>query len=119
MIKGIDHVQIAGPPGCEAKMREFYGGLLGMIEVEKPELLKPRGGAWFECGTGSLHIGIEQDFVPAKKAHPAFRVADVGALYETLTASGRSCSWDEMIPGVRRFYVHDPVGNRLEFLQEV
>jgi catechol 2,3-dioxygenase-like lactoylglutathione lyase family enzyme len=117
VIIGFDHVQIAGPAGCEGAMREFYSGLLGMTEVEKPEVLKPRGGVWFVCGSGQLHVGIEAEFTPAKKAHPAFRVSDVAALFDRLTGAGFPCAWDEMVPGVRRFYGHDPVGNRLEFLQ--
>ena len=117
MIEGIDHVQIAGPAGCENAARAFYVGLLGMREVDKPEALRSRGGAWFVCGSSQLHVGIEEDFRPAKKAHPAFRTADVASLFDRLTAAGHACTWDEMVPGTRRFYVDDPFGNRLEFLE--
>jgi hypothetical protein len=71
-VTGIDHIQIAAPQGCEAAAREFYGSLLGLQEIEKPESLRSRGGCWFQCGNQQVHVGIEQNFSPAKKAHPAF-----------------------------------------------
>jgi catechol 2,3-dioxygenase-like lactoylglutathione lyase family enzyme len=104
----LDHVQLAAPPGCEEAARRFFGDLIGMREVEKPRSLAARGGVWFE----QLHVGVEQDFRPARKAHPAFVVADLDALAERLG----DVSWDDGLPGVRRFYVSDPWGNRLEFL---
>jgi len=90
-------------------VRAFYGGVLGMREVEKPPALAARGGVWFE----QLHVGVEEGFAPARKAHPAFRVDDLDAL----AARIGDVQWDEAIPGVRRFYAHDPFGNRLEFLE--
>ena len=105
-------MQVAAPPGCEEAARAFYGGLLGMAEVEKPEPLRSRGGVWFE----HLHVGVEDDFVPARKAHPALRVADLDALAERLAAAGARVQWDASLPGVRRFYTADPWGNRIELL---
>ncbi|HTW24315.1 MAG TPA: VOC family protein [Candidatus Baltobacteraceae bacterium] len=115
-VTRIDHIQIAAPAGCEDVAREFYGGILGMTEIEKPEALRPRGGCWFQCGDRQLHIGVEANFRPAKKAHPAFAVADFDALRETLAARGPVLN-DESIPGTRRFYADDPWGNRLEFVE--
>jgi catechol 2,3-dioxygenase-like lactoylglutathione lyase family enzyme len=108
----LDHVQVAAPPGCEAAARAFYGDLLGLTEVEKPEPLRGRGGVWFE----QLHVGVEQDFAPARKAHPALRVDDVDAVAERLLAAGRQVEWDDALPDVRRFYTADPWGNRVEIL---
>jgi len=105
----LDHVQLAAPPGCEAEARRFFGELLGMREVEKPPALAARGGVWFE----HLHIGVEEGFRPARKAHPAFAVDDLDALASRLG----DVTWDEELPGRRRFYAQDPWGNRLEFLQ--
>jgi catechol 2,3-dioxygenase-like lactoylglutathione lyase family enzyme len=105
-------VQVAAPPGCEEAARAFYGGLLGLNEVEKPEPLRGRGGVWFE----QLHVGVEQDFAPARKAHPALRVEDVDALADRLSAAGRRVDWDDALPDVRRFYTADPWGNRIELL---
>jgi catechol 2,3-dioxygenase-like lactoylglutathione lyase family enzyme len=106
----LDHVQVAAPPGCEAQARRFYGDLLA--EVEKPEPLRGRGGVWFE----QLHVGVEEDFAPARKAHPALRAEDLDALAERLGAAGAPVQWDEALPGVRRFYTADPWGNRVEVL---
>jgi catechol 2,3-dioxygenase-like lactoylglutathione lyase family enzyme len=103
---------VAAPPGCEAAAREFYGELLGLVEVEKPEPLRGRGGVWFE----QLHVGVEQDFAPARKAHPALRVEDLDGVAERLRAAGASVQWDDALPGVRRFYTADPWGNRIELL---
>jgi catechol 2,3-dioxygenase-like lactoylglutathione lyase family enzyme len=111
-VATLDHVQVAAPPGCEAEARAFYGGLLGLVEVEKPEPLRARGGVWFE----HVHIGVEEDFTPARKAHPALRVHDIDALAERLAAAGQRVDWDESLPGVRRFYTADPWGNRVELL---
>ncbi|HEY6696424.1 MAG TPA: VOC family protein [Solirubrobacteraceae bacterium] len=108
----LDHVQVAAPPGCEAEARRFYGDLLGLAEVEKPAPLRGRGGVWFE----QLHVGIEEDFTPARKAHPALRANDLDALAERLGAAGVPVQWDEALPGVRRFYTADPWGNRVEVL---
>jgi catechol 2,3-dioxygenase-like lactoylglutathione lyase family enzyme len=109
----LDHVQIAGPPGCEAVARAFYGGALGLEEIEKPEPLRARGGVWFRLGGGQeLHVGVDGAFTPARKAHPAFAVDDLDALAARLA----DVTWDDALPGVRRFYASDPFGNRLEFL---
>ena len=116
MLTGVDHVQVAAPPGCEPAARAFYGELLGLPEVEKPEPLRARGGAWFAVGAQQLHVGVEADFAPARKAHPALRADDLDALAARLTAAGHVISWDEALPGERRFYVADPFGNRLELL---
>jgi catechol 2,3-dioxygenase-like lactoylglutathione lyase family enzyme len=116
----IDHVQLAAPAGCEAEARRFYGELLGLAEIEKPASLAARGGAWFALGGGrELHIGVEEPFVPARKAHPALRLADsdeLDRLAARLESAGSLVAWDDALSGVRRFYTEDPWGNRLELL---
>jgi catechol 2,3-dioxygenase-like lactoylglutathione lyase family enzyme len=112
VIAGIDHVQVAAPAGCEEEARAFYGGILGLEEIAKPAPLAARGGVWFRVGPQQLHVGVEQEFAAARKAHPAFAVDDLEALAERIGV----VRWDEELPGVRRFYAHDPFGNRLEFL---
>src|SRR5580693_5380054 len=87
-VARIDHIQIAAPEGCESAARHFYGTLLGMKEIEKPPILRTRGGCWFECGSQQLHVGVERNFQAAGKAHPAFAVFDLSALRETLSAQG-------------------------------
>jgi catechol 2,3-dioxygenase-like lactoylglutathione lyase family enzyme len=116
-IVGIDHVQVAAPRGCEAEARAFYGGLLGLEELAKPEPLRARGGCWFRAGTHELHVGVEEPFAPARKAHPGFVVDDLAGLAERLRAQGIEVTPDETIPGVERAYVADPFGNRLELRQ--
>ncbi|WP_223639758.1 VOC family protein [Planococcus sp. 4-30] len=116
-ILQIDHVQMASPAGKEETAREFYAGILGMQEVEKPKALQGRGGAWFEFGGQQLHVGVEEPFSPAKKAHPAFRVAGYSELKAHLLATGIVWKEDDSISGVERFFVFDPFGNRLEFLK--
>jgi catechol 2,3-dioxygenase-like lactoylglutathione lyase family enzyme len=119
-IVGLDHVQVAAPPGCERDARRFYGGLLGLTEVEKPAALAARGGAWFALGGSGqqLHVGVEEDFAPARKAHPALVVALGGLemLAERLVEAGCEVRWDSSIPDVARFYIDDPWGNRLELV---
>lgn len=118
MITGIDHVQVAIPVGGEARARAFYGGLLAMTELAKPAALAGRGGCWFSAGTAMLHLGVEQPFTPARKAHPAFEVSDLDELYDRLTGAGQpGVRADGQIPGVRRFHAFDPFGNRIEFQQ--
>jgi catechol 2,3-dioxygenase-like lactoylglutathione lyase family enzyme len=117
MIVRIDHVQLAAPKGCESAAREFYGSILGLVEIEKPVSLRARGGCWFQCGEQQIHIGVETPFQPARKAHPAFAVADLGKLRESLLAHAVKITDDESIPGTRRFFAEDPWGNRLEFLE--
>ncbi len=119
MIDELDHVQLAAPAGCEPAARAFFSGLLGLRELVKPEALQGQGGCWFQVGQRGmqLHIGIESDFRPAAKAHPAFAVRDAEAVFQVLAAAGSECKWDESLPGVRRFFAKDPWGNRLEFTQ--
>jgi catechol 2,3-dioxygenase-like lactoylglutathione lyase family enzyme len=117
-ILGIDHVQIAIPAGGEDAARAFYGGLLGMTEIPKPAVMAARGGAWFVCGASQLHVGVESPFVPAKKAHPAFRMASeeaVRGLAAMLESQGTPARFSEEAPGAVRFHADDPFGNRLEF----
>jgi catechol 2,3-dioxygenase-like lactoylglutathione lyase family enzyme len=118
-VTGLDHVQLAAPPGCEAQARRFFGELLGLAELEKPDALRARGGAWFACGAQQLHVGVQDDFRPATKAHPALVVAsqgDLEGLAASLEAAGAPVRWDDELPGARRFYTADPFGNRLELL---
>jgi catechol 2,3-dioxygenase-like lactoylglutathione lyase family enzyme len=113
----LDHVQIAAPRGCEDQARRFFGDLFGLSEVQKPESLAERGGVWFSVGGHELHVGVEEGFKPARKAHPALRLSreeDLEALAKRLEAAGRTVHWDENLPGVRRFYSEDPWGNRIE-----
>jgi catechol 2,3-dioxygenase-like lactoylglutathione lyase family enzyme len=117
-ITALDHVQLAMPAGHEAEARRFYAGLLGLAEVPKPAPLAARGGAWFEGQGVALHLGVEQDFQPARKAHPCFRVADIDAAWKVLEQAGVPLTPDDALPNVRRFYAADPFGNRIEFLQE-
>jgi catechol 2,3-dioxygenase-like lactoylglutathione lyase family enzyme len=117
LISGFDHVQIAAPKGCEAQARRFYGELLGLEEIVKPERLRSRGGCWFRVGDLQLHVGVEEQFRAAKKAHPALRVTDVDAGFARLSEAGVPCRWDDAVSGVRRFYAEDPWGNRLEFTE--
>jgi catechol 2,3-dioxygenase-like lactoylglutathione lyase family enzyme len=118
MITGLDHVQVAMPRGAEEAARAFYAGLLGMTEVPKPPVLAARGGCWFTSGAAVVHLGVEEPFSPARKAHPAFLAEDIGRLQAALTAAGYECvRTDGEIPGVRRFHTHDPFGNRVEFQQ--
>ncbi|MFT3865452.1 MAG: hypothetical protein QM729_14360 [Solirubrobacterales bacterium] len=114
----LDHVQIAAPPGCEAAARRFFGELLGLEELPKPEPLRARGGAWFRLGSRQLHVGVEADFAPARKAHVALRVApaELDRLAALLAEEGLPVTWDEDLPGERRFYSEDPWGNRIELL---
>ncbi|MEU4094562.1 VOC family protein [Streptomyces sp. NPDC026673] len=117
MITALDHVQLAAPPGSEETLRAFYEGVLGMSEVPKPPVLAARGGCWFAAGPVQLHIGVEEDFRPARKAHPGLRVSGIEAYAELLESRGAAVVWDGDLPGHRRFYADDPFGNRLEFLE--
>jgi catechol 2,3-dioxygenase-like lactoylglutathione lyase family enzyme len=119
VVLGLDHVQVAAPPGCERDARRFYGDLLGLPELEKPEALRARGGAWFACGAHQLHVGVTEEFAPAKKAHPAFLVqlGAVNALAQRLADAGCQVRWDDEIPGTRRFFTADPWGNRIELVE--
>ena len=116
-VTGVDHVQVAAPPGCEEEARAFYGGLLGLAELPKPEPLRARGGCWFRAGAQELHVGVEEPFAPARKAHPGLVADDLAALAERLRESGTDVAFDDAIPGMDRFHVADPFGNRLEIRQ--
>ena len=111
--RGLDHVQVAIPVGGEDRAREFYAGLLGLVEVPKPPALAVRGGAWFEAGGVKVHVGVERDHVPARKAHPALLVA---GLRELVASTGLAVTWSDEIPGTVRCHVDDPFGNRLELI---
>ena len=119
MITGLDHVQVAAPRESEAAMRRFYGEILGLQEIPKPRTLAGRGGVWFQLGRQQLHVGVEDAFAPARKAHPAFLVADLAALRGQIEQAGVAVNEDAPLPGYERFYCNDPFGNRLEFLQPI
>ncbi len=114
----IDHIQTAAPVGCEDVARQFYGGTLRLDEIEKPEQLRLQGGCWFRCGRHQVHIGVEPDFRPARKAHPAFAVVHFEALRTSLLAKGFEVKDDNNLSGIRRFYTSDPWGNRIEFVEQ-
>jgi catechol 2,3-dioxygenase-like lactoylglutathione lyase family enzyme len=116
-VTGIDHVQVAAPAGCEAEARAFYGGLLGLEELPKPEPLAARGGCWFRAGEQELHVGVEEPFAPARTAHPGLVVSDLAALAGRLRGEGIEVTPDGSLPGVERVHVADPFGNRLELRQ--
>jgi catechol 2,3-dioxygenase-like lactoylglutathione lyase family enzyme len=115
-VLGFDHVQVAIPRGEEDRARSFYADLLGLREIPKPAPLAGRGGLWFQCGQLQLHLGIEEPFSPARKAHPAFRIHRYGELLARLEASGYSVVPDTSLPGVERASVSDPFGNRVELI---
>lgn len=117
-ILGLDHLQIAIPAGGEDKAREFYGNLLGLQEVPKPATLSP-SGCWFEGGGANLHAGIDPQFTPATKAHPAFLVDDLAGLREALEEAGFTTQDDKPLEGYERFFTSDPFGNRVELMQKV
>ncbi|MFI0239722.1 VOC family protein [Streptomyces sp. NPDC016845] len=118
MITGLDHVQLAAPAGSEHALRAFYVDILGMAETPKPPALAARGGCWFEAGSARLHLGVEEPFRAARKAHPGLLVHDIDAFALRLTRRGTRVTWDDgLLPAHRRFYCADPVGNRLEFLE--
>lgn len=118
-IAGLDHVQLAAPRGCEEDARRFFGGVLELAEIEKPEALRERGGVWFSLGDQQLHIGVAPEFTPARRAHPALRVA-AGRLEELasrLSSAGVEVIWDDALPNAARFFCDDPWGNRIELLE--
>ncbi len=112
----LDHVQLAMPAGREAEAVAFYAGLLGLESVPKPPVLAARGGCWFEGGAVIVHLGVDASFVPATKAHPAFVVDDLDALAADLEGAGSPVRYDDALEGVRRGYVDDPFGNRIELI---
>jgi catechol 2,3-dioxygenase-like lactoylglutathione lyase family enzyme len=118
-IDRIDHVQLAMPPGAEDVAGTFYDGLLGITHVPKPPHLAARGGCWFENQRVKLHLGVEQGFRPATKAHPGLVVSDLPALLEVLRRAGVTIVDDEPLEGYERVYVHDPFGNRIELMEPV
>lgn len=105
------------PAGREAAARAFYGTALGLREIRKPAPLAARGGVWYAVGDQELHLGVAEDFSPAKKAHPAFRAPDVAAVAERLREAGFAVRWDSALPDRPRFFTDDPFGNRVEILQ--
>lgn len=117
LIEKIDHVQLAAPKGSEQRARQFYKGILQFKEIEKPAVLQKRGGVWFHNGAVDIHIGIEENFVPAKKAHPAFHVKNIHLLKQHLIEASVTIMEDDNLPDANRFYIHDPFGNRIEFLE--
>lgn len=117
-VYGIDHVQLAMPAGGEQSARRFYGEVLGLSEIRKPPNLAARGGAWFQCGSLQLHLGVESEFRPAKRAHPGLLVANLAETVEALKAAGFIVKYDsEAIRGFDRAFTEDPFGNRIELLQ--
>lgn len=114
---GIDHIQLAAPKGCEREAREFWGEKMGLNEIPKPENLQGRGGCWFQIGNQEIHVGVEADFLPAKKAHPAFVIKHLEAFRTHLKGQGVETKEDSPINGRTRFFVSDPFGNRVEFLE--
>jgi len=112
----IDHVQLAMPAGQEAVARAFFCDVLGMREISKPPELAKRGGCWFQAGDVQIHLGVEADFRPAKKAHPALRFKNYELLLANLAAASVQVEDAKDIPGVRRCHIHDPFGNRIELV---
>ncbi len=118
-VRSIDHVLLAMPPGKEAEARAFYQGVLGIPELVKPANVAVRGGCWFGNGALKIHLGIEKDFRPARKAHPALIVSDVRAMARKVAAAGFRVSEDVPLEGYDRVFVDDPFGNRIELMQPV
>ena len=118
-VVGLDHVQLAVPAGAEAvaQAEAFWCGLLGMVRLPKPAVMAARGGAWFGMGAVQVHIGVEEPFIPARKAHPALTVTGLDDLATRLIASGHPVKWSDEIPGTRRFHTDDPFGNRIELVE--
>ena len=116
-VRHIDHILIAMPAGREQEARAFYGGILGMNEKTKPPALAARGGCWFTIGALEVHLGVEENFVPARKAHPAFIVDDLAGMVEKAVKSGYTVTADEPLEGCDRRHVNDPFGNRIELIE--
>lgn len=116
-VKSIDHVQLRMPPGGEPQARAFYRDQLGIPEIPKPPHLAVRGGCWFESDTVKIHVGVEQDFRPMRKAHPGLIVDGLPAMVASLTAAGYHVDTDQPLEGYDRVYVDDPFGNRIELMQ--
>ena len=118
-IIGIDHIQIAIPRGVEDQARAFYADLLGLEEIPKPPEIAGRGGVWFKCGSRQLHLGVEDDFRPARKAHPGLQVEDIDSLIDSLRRAGYEVQHGGNLPEIRRIFVSDPFGNRIELLEHI
>ncbi len=119
MIIGLDHIQLAMPHEQEPRARAFFEGVLGMPELEKPDSLKGLGGCWFACGAQALHLGVEEVFRPAKKAHPAFLVQDLENIQARLTTAGIKTNQQPALPNARRIFLEDPFGNRIELIERI
>jgi catechol 2,3-dioxygenase-like lactoylglutathione lyase family enzyme len=115
-VLAIDHIQLAAPSGCEEAARRFFGELLGLEEIPKPEPIRARGGVWFRVGAHELHIGVDPNFAPARKAHPGFRADGYDEVRAKLLSAGIEVSDDHAIAGVRRCFIADPWGNRIELI---
>jgi catechol 2,3-dioxygenase-like lactoylglutathione lyase family enzyme len=115
-VVALDHVQLAMPPGRETDAEAFYRDVLGLAVLTKPEPLASRGGRWFGCGDVQVHLGVEDGFTAARKAHPALRVEGFDDLIDKFDKTGATWKWDDDRPGVRRLYVDDPFGNRIEII---
>jgi len=116
-VRRIDHILIAMPPGREAEARAFYQGILGLTEQVKPPQLAARGGCWFESGDLEVHLGVEKNFIPARKAHPAFIVDDLAGMVEKAEQARLRVTADERIEGCDRRHIDDPFGNRIELIE--
>jgi catechol 2,3-dioxygenase-like lactoylglutathione lyase family enzyme len=116
-VRRLDHVLLAMPAGREAEAREFYQGILGIPEAVKPSELAARGGCWFEDGELKVHLGVEKNFAPARKAHPAFLVDDLAGLTAALINAGYAIAHDKPLEGYDRIFVDDPFGNRIELME--
>jgi catechol 2,3-dioxygenase-like lactoylglutathione lyase family enzyme len=116
-LHGVDHVQVAMPRGEEAAARAFYVGVLGLREVQKPARLAQRGGCWFASGDVSLHLGVEDEFRPARRAHPAFLVEGLADLVARCRAAGAEVIDDDLLETHDRAFVFDPFGNRIELME--
>lgn len=113
----LHHVLLAIPAGSEGECRRYWGEIFGMTELEKPIALAARGGCWFRGGGLEVHLGVEKEFAPARKAHPGIIVNNLAGFASRLEANDIEVTWDDDFPGFHRFYADDPFGNRLEFLQ--
>ncbi|HXX88832.1 MAG TPA: VOC family protein [Acidimicrobiales bacterium] len=116
-LVAVDHVQLAMPPGAEEEATAFYEGVLGLQRRPKPAALAARGGCWFSNGLVELHLGVEEDFRPARKAHPALVTRALDDLVARLGSAGHPVRFDDEVPGVRRCFVDDPFGNRIELIE--
>ena len=118
-VYGLDHIQLAMPRGAEDRARSFYCDVLGLVEVPKPANRAKRGGVWFSGGALQLHLGVEDDFRPARKAHPALLVEGLGELAAICEAAGFEIVYDEPLAGYEHIYVSDPFGNRIELMERL